>query len=1104
MKRAIGFLFTFCISAILWSQSYEIKFEKVSDSRGKAPGATFSIVQDDRGVIWFGTLAGLYKYDGYSFKIYKHEKNNPNSLSANAIRAMCLDKNGNIWIGTQGGGVNMFNQQTEEFTRYIHSESDENTIGGSDVWAIDIDHDGRIWAGHWGQGISVIDPKSGKILRHQHLDGVSGSLSGDIIRSIFVDSKGTVWVGTLGAGLNKYQPESNNFKVYHANYDDETALSSNSIFSINELETGQLMIGTDGNGIDFYDFSTKVFNNYNRNHQNSENFSYVVYSISKTRDGNYWIATDGGVKFYNPKKDFIRSFYHDNCNLNSPVSNNCRSALVDNNGIIWIGTEAGVSKVVETENFLVFRNDPNNENSIEATTVRTMFEDANGSVWIGYSSGGFDIYNFDTKEWKKIRHNPEDPNSFPNNGIADFTEDSFGNLWIGLGYGGILKYDPYSDTFEQYLSSENPNSLHDNRVQIIKEGKKGILWIGTENGLSRYDISNNKWDRIVPDPNNPNSLSGGSIQPNALAYDYDENALWVGTWADGLNQIDLSKGFENYEITHYKNDPNNPESISNNNIISLYYDGKGNIWAGTFGGGLGKFDTKTKTFKTYTDEDGLSNNIVFGIHGDNKGNIWASTDNGISMLNPETEVFLTYSMEDGLQDNKFFWGSSHKGQSGKIYFGSISGLAVFNPDSLKTNNHIPHVYINDIKRNNESVKLEQSISFADNLKLSYKENSFILEVSSLDYTAPRKNQYKYMLEGIDKDWIENGNRNVISYNNLAPGRYTLKIMGSNDDLVWSEESTNLNIRITPPWWKTLFFKIFFVLLVAAAIWFLIKERIKKNKHDKAILQSKIEEGEKLIQSKVAEVEKQEEEIRLRDKQEHEIRYTNQGISKFSEVLSRQEDSIEHLSKELISELVSYTDSIMGALYIVNDSDEDNLFLELTGWFAIDNNKIENKQVQIGESYVGTCFKQAETLTIKDVPSEYMKFSSGLGETSPAYLCLVPIKLKNNIQGVIELASFKAFEDYVIKFVERIAENTTAVITIIKSSERTNNLLENSQQQTEELKAQEEEMRQNIEELMATQEEMKRQEEEWSAEKQELNDKIKELKKTIKEISTEEE
>jgi hypothetical protein len=295
----------------------------------------------------------------------------------------------------------------------------------------------------------------------------------------------------------------------------------------------------------------------------------------------------------------------------------------------------------------------------------------------------------------------------------------------------------------------------------------GFLLIGTESGLNLLDIKQNKTYQYVHDPENNQSIRANGVQSNALVADSKGN-LWVGVWSGGLNKLKIDR--ENPELVSYKNwmnDPQNPKGLSNDNVISLYAEDS-ILWIGTFGGGLSKFSIKDETFRHFTTSDGLPNNIIFSIIQDRQGYLWLSTDGGLSRFDPESEKFKNYYKSDGLQSDHFFWGSSHKGESGQFYFGGINGINSFYPDSILEKKIKTPIVLLSLQIFDKEYK--NSISDSKKIELKHNENFLTFEFAALNYVNPHHVVYYYMIEGIDENWINNGNRRFANYTDLRAGK----------------------------------------------------------------------------------------------------------------------------------------------------------------------------------------------------------------------------------------------------------------------------------------------------------------------------------------------
>ena len=486
--------------------------------------------------------------------------------------------------------------------------------------------------------------------------------------------------------------------------------------------------------------------------------------------------------------------------------------------MLWFGTPFGGINKFDRERFTNFLHDPNNPNSLSHQVVWSFCEDPDSSniLWLGTGGGGLNRFDRKTLRFKHHIHDPENLQSISDNVVRPIIIDHTGTLWLGTQNGGLNKFDRKNEQFTRLVNDpKNPKSLSDNWVWSIYEDHTSTLWIGTSGGLNKLVLSKSEgsdrekeqFTRFVNDPKNPNSLSHNAVW---TIYEDRAGTLWIGTLGGGLNKFDREKE----QFTRFVHDPKNPHSLSDNTIGGIYEDQAGTLWIGT-DGGLNKFDPAQQQFMHYTVKDGLPDNSIGGILEDNHGRLWLNTV-GLSRFDPKTAIFRNYDVSDGVQ-KEFARSASYKSSSGEMFFGGTNGFNAFHPDSIKDNPYIPTVVISAFKRYNtdeaEGIGIvEKGISAKKTITVSYKDNILSFEFAALSYRNTFKNKYAYKLEGFSDQWIQLGTERRVSFTNLDPGEYTLRVKGSNNDGVWNEEGTSLKITVTPPWWKTRWAYVFYVLL----------------------------------------------------------------------------------------------------------------------------------------------------------------------------------------------------------------------------------------------------------------------------------------------------
>jgi two-component system sensor histidine kinase ChiS len=874
-------LFLLVFPATGQAQGPPTRFERISIEQGLSQVAIYCIFQDSTGLMWFGTEGGLNKYDGYTFTVYKRDLEDPHSLSGNTISSIYEDSTGALWIGTEGEGLNKFDRTTEQFTHYQHDPDNPRSLSDDFITTIYEDSSGTLWIGTEGGGLNKLVPSSSSTFvkpsepalsdaegfdhaaeqfsHYRHDPADPHSLSHDFVSSIYEDSSGVLWIGTLGGGLNKLVPSSSSTFVEPS----EQALS-------------------DAEGLDR---TTGKFSHYRHDPADPHSLSHDdVTAIQAGRDGALWIGTVGGLNKLDRTTEQFSRYQHDPADPYSLGHDEVTAIYEDAAGMLWVGTVGGLNEFnYQTQKFTHYKNVPHDPHSLSYDDINSIYEDSSGILWIGTTLGGLNKLDRKARRFTHYRHDPDNPSSLSSDMVWAIYEDSTGVLWVGTSgpTGGLNKLERDKQQFIHFQPDpDDPDSLGSTAVLVIYEDRAGALWVGSwDGGLSQLvDRETGQFIHYRHDPNDPDSLSGDVVW---AIYEDSAGALWVGTFYNGLNKFDRVTG----KFTHYRNDPTDPNSLSNDLILSIYEDQAGTLWVGTKDGlnkfnrqaddftryysdpadlrtlssnavpaiyedrtgtfwvgtddGLNKFDRATESFSHYTEKDGLANDSIAGILEDDEGNLWISSSHGLSKFNPRTEEFKNYDERDGLQSDEFNRAACHRGQKGEMFFGGVNGFNAFYPANIKDNPHVPPVILNDFQIFNKPVAigdaspLQKPIGETEEITLSYRDYVFSFGFAALDYTAPQKNQYAYILDGFDQDWnYVDSTRRFATYANLPAGMYNFRVKGSNNDGVWNEEGSSLRITITPPPWKTWWaYTIYAILGISAAAGFVrYRTRELERKH----------------------------------------------------------------------------------------------------------------------------------------------------------------------------------------------------------------------------------------------------------------------------------
>lgn len=823
-------LFLIEFTHVLHGQSQPLTFDRYSVEQGLSQSIVLSILQDSRGFLWFGTEDGLNLYDGYTFTVLRSDPMDEFSLSYNQVNVIYEDRSGAIWVGTFNGGLNRYVMKQNKFLHYRTSASDSTSLSNDIVTCMVEDRWGNLWIGTvfgLNRIVKGRNPGDRPVFdRFFSESSNSRSLSSSSINALCLDSTGTLWIGTA-SGLNSLASEelcslAPRFTRYLHASNNPRSLSNDLIRSLHVDRSGTLWVGTDHGLNRCPTKGPASFRRYLVEEGNPGSLSNaVIYAILEDREGILWVGTDGGgLNRFDPASGMFSHYMNNPRDPNSLGYNEIRSIYQDRSGLLWIGTYgAGVNKVdPRPKQFKIFRPDLDNPNSLNQEIVWCVYEDKDGILWIGTHGGGLNRFDRVRNRFTHYRHNPHDPTTLSSDIVRLVVPDPGGDLWIGTNGGGLCLFNPRTEKFRRYRNDPgNPQSLSNDNIRELYLDSRGVLWIGTNGGgMNSFDTRQSRkgtevFVRYLPEAGNPNSFN--SLYPRAIHEDED-GILWIGTLGGGLNRFDRTAG----TFSAIRSDPRNPNSLNHDFVFCIHETKDGILWLGTWGGGLNRYDPKTGIVKHYTHREGLPSDAIYGILEDGAGNLWFSSNFGLSKFDPRTGHCRNYTMKDGLQSNEFNGGSFFKSPSGEMFFGGINGFNAFFPDSIKDNPSVPPVVITSFRKFNNEVAFDRPLSEVKEITLSYRDYIFSFEFAALDYNAPDMNQYAYMMEGLDDDWVSTtSKKRFAQYTTLNPGTYVFRVKGSNNDGVWNDEGVALKIIITPPYYQTWWFRSGVVLLIAVLV-----------------------------------------------------------------------------------------------------------------------------------------------------------------------------------------------------------------------------------------------------------------------------------------------
>lgn len=863
-----------------------IRFTNLSLNDGLSQSVVLDIQQDLQGFLWLATQEGLNRYDGYKFVVFKNDPDDPNSPTGNYFNAIDIDRNGKLWLATDAG-LNCYDPSTGQWTYHLHDPDNPETMTDDHVFSVLVASDGMIWAGTTNNGLNRLDPATGKVTRFRNQPDDPASLGLGSVFTIYEDTDGVLWVGTTNGGLNRLDKTTGKFTHFVYREGDPASLSHNVVQAIYQDHLGQMWVGTLDGGLNRFDPKTGHFTRYLTDPTDLTTLSHnSVFSIFEDSWGRLWVGTFSGLNLFDRDSRQFTRFLNDPENPSSLPNNQIYSIFQDRTGILWFGTFGSGVAIYDPlkDKFLHVQMDPANPDGLSSNYIFSIYEDSQERLWLGTYGGGLNRMDLISGAWTIF--------TAQNSGLSDdsvfsMAQDEDGYLWLGGGL-GLNRFDP--------RTGENRIVVRDQIILNILIDHQGVLWFGTTtNGLGKLDRGSGRIQYYQLIPGDPTSLSDN----NVMALQEVNGVLWVGTFAGGLNRMDPVTG----AFRRYQHDPEVEGSLSNNIILCIYpsQDNKF-LWLAT-GGGLNKFEIATGKSQAYREKDGLPNDMVYAILEDGESNLWLSTNRGLSRFNPETGMFRNYDQSDGLQANEFNQGAYWKNEDGLMFFGGINGFNIFDPELVRDDPYAPPVIVTGLKLYNKPVAvgpdspLNRPIEYSREIELAYTDEFFELDFSNLHFSSPQQNQYAFMFEGLDEDWIYIGNRNTITFSRLPPGDYALRIKASNSDGVWNETGAGLRILIPPPFWQTLWFRLLaagsLLSVIAAAVYLRI-QTVEKQRRKLEVL---VEERTHQLRETMLELEHSKEAAEAANRAKsvflanmsHEFRTPLNAILGFTQIMDRDEE-----------------------------------------------------------------------------------------------------------------------------------------------------------------------------------------------------------------------
>jgi ligand-binding sensor domain-containing protein/signal transduction histidine kinase/DNA-binding response OmpR family regulator len=788
LTSAIIILHLFFIHLDASSQS-EISFRQLSVNDGLSQNSAVSVTQDSDGFLWIATQDGLNRYDGRKFKFYNRKFTDVTQASHLHLGKVFADSKNRIWIIPDTSVPELLNRQTDDFVPVSGIESASCIVE---------DNNNTIWIGTFSGQLFKWNEKS-------HAAELLWTAPFQDLTDIEIyNNESLLLVFKNGVVLWNTKTQSS---LYYNFQNDNLLFSSCALDSRGNIWVGTLNKGVwiipngENSGLPFSDF----FNLKESKLQNK-----MVLDIITDSNENIWIATygKGAIKF-NIEDQNVKSFEYSKQNPRSLHYNDVLCLFEDYTGTLWFGTDGAGLSFFDTylEKFNFFLNQQVPEN-INIDVVRSIFVDEYEYVWIGTSGKGLTEYNPASGVWTTYTFSPENKNGIASNRIMSLWGDGNGKLWIGYQDGGLGILDLDTRSFKHFSATTNVK-LSSKTIWRIFNDSKQRYWLATRNeGLINFDPQVGIIQQFSFDATDPHSIPGNNIR--AIA-ENRKGELWIGTEDQGIARLDPNTG----KFLSIKHQADDPGSISSNSIKSIYPDDNNILWIGTNGAGIDALNLNNMEVTSITTREGLANDVIYGILPDIYGNLWLSSNKGISKISitsyePFIYSITNYTNYDGLT-TEFNTGAYYQHDNGSLYFGSLDGFYWFNPGDIKLNETPPKTAITDFFVFNEPV------DFTTPVKLKHNQNTVTINMASLVFSSPGKNEFMYKLDGHDLDWVFAGNNYQARYTNLNHGNYTFLAKSSNYDGVWNETPISYSFGIMPPWYKTFWAIIGYFLMLGVVL-----------------------------------------------------------------------------------------------------------------------------------------------------------------------------------------------------------------------------------------------------------------------------------------------